>query len=127
AQEIRVRDARQPIPYAVLGDLARSRGHLEEAQKMYAYATQLDPGNTRYARGYEDLLRTAGRRGIEGSAGTKENVALPAVGIGGLMILMMALYVALNPEVPLFPAVPILSTLTLGAMVMLFLSGVVLG
>ena len=56
ARAIIERDPRQPLPYAVLGDIARGRGDINQAAKWYAYAAQFDPRNETYQRRYEELL-----------------------------------------------------------------------
>jgi len=56
AHLVLARDARQAMPYAILGDIARGRGNLNEAQRLYAYAAQFDPTNPVYQRRYEELL-----------------------------------------------------------------------
>ena len=42
ARHIISKDSKQPIPYAVLGDIARAKGKLDEAAKMYASPDRLD-------------------------------------------------------------------------------------
>lgn len=56
ARQIIERDPRQPLPYAVLADIARGRGDLNQASKWYAYAVQFDPKNEAYQKRYEELL-----------------------------------------------------------------------
>ena len=56
ALEILAIDPRQAMPYAVLGDLARGHGNLNEAQRLYAYAAQFARSNPLYQRRYEELL-----------------------------------------------------------------------
>lgn len=122
------RDYKLALPHAILGDIARSRGKIDEALKRYAFAAQYDPA---YGRRYEEMLASTSRRSAIGSqvrpGESEDDPRLPALGIGGLLILVAAAYVALTRETPLMPSVEFLSTFTLGAFVMLFLSGVVLG
>lgn len=122
------RDYKLGLPHAILGDLARSRGNQDEALKRYAYAAQYDPS---YTRRYEEMLNTVSKRKAVGASvrpgESEDDPRLPALGIGGLLVLVAAAYVALTRETALMPNVEFLSTFTLGAIVMLFLSGVVLG
>src|SRR5579885_1126690 len=57
AQKILTADNRQPIPYAVLGDIARSRGRLADAAKMYAIAVQIEPNNALFQKRYAEVMR----------------------------------------------------------------------
>lgn len=97
ARQILSRDARQPLPYAVLGDIARSRNDLNEAARLYAYAAQFDPLNTAYQQRYEQLLadsalittrRGAEVRGIEANAGVVMGGTVFALGLAGIAIAM---------------------------------------
>ncbi|CAN5538916.1 hypothetical protein BH11ARM2_BH11ARM2_32680 [soil metagenome] len=56
AEDILTRDRRQPIPYAVLGDLARARGDIDTAAQHYAYAAQYAPTNELFQKRYEEIL-----------------------------------------------------------------------
>lgn len=56
ARAILDRDPRQPLPYAILGDLSRMEGHRREAAKMYAFAVQMDPRNELYQQRHEEML-----------------------------------------------------------------------
>ncbi|RYG49575.1 hypothetical protein EON79_00835 [bacterium] len=76
AEEILARDRRQPIPYAVLGDLARARGDLDLAAQHYAYAAQFAPNNELFQKRYEEILSghrvvdTKRRQRVEASTAT---------------------------------------------------------
>src|SRR5579871_572616 len=126
ARKIIERDGRQPIPYAVLGDLHRQRGELHQASKMYAYAVQMDPRNQLYQARHEELL---GALNVADSGRTEHattaQLYMPLVG-GGL-VLLSSCYVILSNESPLMPGFKLLSSWTFGLMVMLFLCGVSLG
>lgn len=127
AREIIARDPKQALPYAVLGDLARQRGKLSEAVKMYSYAAQMDPRNSLYMRRYEELIR-AGRTDtygpMQGLPPANQGVALI---VAALFIVLSMIYVFVAPERPIFPSFSLLSSWTLGLIVMLFLTGVVTG
>lgn len=127
ARKIIERDGRQPIPYAVLGDLHRQRGELQQASKMYAYAIQMDPRNQLYQQRHEELLGAinVADNGRTETAATKGQVLAPVVG-GGL-VLLSSCYLVLSNEAPFMPSFKLLSTWTVGLVVMLFLCGVFLG
>jgi tetratricopeptide (TPR) repeat protein len=129
AREIRKMDPRQPIPYAVLGDIARSQGNLNEAQKMYAYAAQFDPTNPIYQRRYEQLLEASvvvtGRGSSTSLRGHGELVAAPAVGLG--LVVAAAAVVAMSGEQSAFAALPLISSWTASVLFMLFFGGVSVG
>lgn len=124
------RDPRQPIPYAILGDLARARGNLEEAAKMYAFAVQMDGRNATFQRRHEEVLDAISRRKSTAAKmdapGASPLVAM-APAIGFALSLLGAIYVSLAREAPIFTTLQLVSTWTLGLLVMLFLSGVSLG
>jgi curved DNA-binding protein CbpA len=126
ARRIIERDPRQPIPYSVMGDLHRQRGELRQAAKMYAYAAQMDPHNQVYQRRYEELI---GATNVEDSGRTDSvssaQMAMPM--LGGALVLLACVYLVLASEPPLFPQFALLSSWTLGLIVMLFLCGVFVG
>jgi curved DNA-binding protein CbpA len=129
ARHITQTDPRQPLPYAVLGDIARSRGRVNEAAKMYAYAAQFDPGNDLYQRRYEQLLDSA-RVVTDRSTSMRlethqHSVGAPIVGV--LVVLLGAGFVALSDETPIFEGATLMSSWTLGLLFMLFVSGLALG
>jgi hypothetical protein len=125
ARQILERDPMQATPYAILGDLARARGHIHEAAKMYAFAVQMDPRNPMYQRKHEELL---GRLQFHASDAPlpRQSSPFPAMASFGL-ILAAAAYVALAKEPAVTADYAWISTWTFGLLVMLFLSGVALG
>jgi hypothetical protein len=125
AREILAKDGRQPIPYAVLGDLARGKGNLDEAAKMYAFAAQMDPRNPVYQQRHEELIRS-NRTGIAGKSGATSGPMMTVV-VGLLLLMSAALYVVLAKEPSIAPSLSLINTWTLGLFVMLFLSGVSVG
>jgi curved DNA-binding protein CbpA len=132
ARSVLDRDRRQPVPYAVLGDIARMRGDKNEAIRMYGNAIQFDPGNPVYRRRYEDLVDPP-LAAVDASAplrGTnpeqKRSLSL-AFFFGMGLIVVACSYIVLSRELPLLPGVKLISTWTVGMFVMLFFSGVVLG
>lgn len=126
ARKIIERDGRQPIPYAVLGDLHRQRGELAQAGKMYAYAVQMDPRNALYQQRYEEI---AGALNLGDNLHLGETsptqMAMPVV--GGALVLLAGMYLILSREAAIVPHFSPISSWTLGLVVMLFLSGVFLG
>ncbi|MHB8637390.1 MAG: DnaJ domain-containing protein [Fimbriimonadaceae bacterium] len=126
ARKIIERDGRQPIPYAVLGDLHRQRGELQQASKMYAYAVQMDPRNQLYQQRYEELL---GALNVADS-GRTDNVTAAQVRmplVGAALVVLASCYLILSNEAPMMPGFTLLSSWTVGLVVMLFLCGVFLG
>ena len=129
ARHILTIDGRQPLPYAVLGDMARQRGDLNEAQRMYAYAAQFEPNNPLFQRRYEELLgsyKVVEDRRQRTQIATDDKQAIAPLASGGI-VLLAAIYLALGKESALLPGVGLVSTWTLGLFVMLFLSGVAVG
>ena len=121
-------DSRQPVPYAILGDLARSRGQTDEAARLYAYAAQFDPRNPVYQRRYEEIL--SGSRIVYGKLRYRieEETGQPvAAYVSGGVVTALAGYVVIGRETPLLPMLDVVSTWTFGLVVTLFLAGVAMG
>jgi len=120
---------RQPVPYAVLGDIAKTRGNLNEAAKMYAYAAQFEPNNPVYQRRYEELLsrsQVVQDRNFSTKLAAEDRKVLAPM-VGGVFVLIAAIYVAVSHEGSFFQRLPLISTWTMGLPVALFLCGIVLG
>lgn len=115
-------DPKQPIPYAVLGDIARAKGDLRTAAKMYAYAAQMDPSNELYHQRHEEMLGFA----LVNVGRTKERDLRPIV-VGAFMLLLAMMYLVVARERPLLPELGPVSTWTMGVWVMGFVSGIVIG
>lgn len=122
-------DNRQPIPYAVLGDLAKSRGNNREAAKMYSLAVQMDPRNNLYQKRYEELVKFANIQPAATKAPQQEltGTQLFAPLVGAAMVLLACGYLALSHELPFVRELSLISTWTLGLVVSLFLGGVAVG
>ncbi len=121
-------DSRQPMPYAILGDIARSRRNLNEAVRMYAFAVQMDPRNPTYQRQYERLLTSSRIQVGEKKATLEPDDAKVLAPMGAtVVVLVCAAYVALSHETALAPSVGLISSWTLGLVVMLFFAGVSVG
>jgi tetratricopeptide (TPR) repeat protein len=132
AKSVLSRDQRQPVPYAVLGDLARMAGDKKEAGRLYALAIQYDPRNPAYRQRYDDLVewaapapRPAGRPVDRREEVKQGQMYAPLFGLG--IILIACMYIIFARETPMARNVSLISTWTVGLIVMLFLSGVVLG
>jgi hypothetical protein len=127
ARVIIQKDSKQPIPYAVLGDIARAKGRLDEAAKMYAYAAQMDPRNPIYQQRHEELIRNYKEtRGVNAAAKATQKSVMTIV-VGSLLVLSAGLYVMLAKEPVIVPGLSLINTWTLGLVIMLFLSGVSTG
>jgi len=128
AHEIIQIDPRQPVPYAVLADIARGRGQINEASKMYAFAVQMDPNNPVYQRRYEAVLygsRVVTNKGNMRLEQQDKQVAAPLV--GGIFVLVTAVYVAFSSEAAAFAKIPFVSSWSIGLLIGLFLCGVASG
>ena len=120
-------DPRQPIPYAILGDLLRARNNIDEAAKMYAYAAQFDPRNPTYQQRYEELLATTRVVDSKNLRLQTQDMALVAPAVGGFVVFSAGVYLALSKETAIFPGISLVSSWTLGLVVMMFLCGVSVG
>ncbi|MDR3688391.1 MAG: DnaJ domain-containing protein [Fimbriimonas sp.] len=121
-------DPRQAVPYAVLADISRGRGEVNEASKMYAYAAQMDPNNPVYQRRYEALLKSS--RIVTDRKSTRleaEDNKILAPMVGGGFVLFAGIYVAFNSEAPVFGHIALVSSWSMGLLACLFLSGVAIG
>ncbi|MCB8932067.1 MAG: J domain-containing protein [Fimbriimonadaceae bacterium] len=115
---------KNPVPYAVLGDVLRGRNDLEGAARMYAYAYQMEPRNAVYARRHEELMDKLARRGSPVGFGHHP--------VGSLLIalvitVLLATYLAVSKEPALLPMFSWVSTWTLGLVMSLFIAGLVCG
>lgn len=124
AKTILETEKRHPIPYAALGDIASFRGELKRAAEMYSYALQMDPRNTVYRDRHEQMLRSI-NSGAETSE-QRQSRRSTAWAVGAILTAAGA-YLALSPERPAFAGVGLVSTWTLGLVVMFFLGGVTVG
>lgn len=129
ARQLAQKDPRHPVPYAVLGDIARLRGHLTESARMYAYAAQFEPNNPVYQRRYEEIL-SASRVVDDGKLRSKlqpQDAKILGPLAGAVIVFLCGVYVSVGVEAPIVPSITPISTWTLGLFIMQFLSGVVVG
>lgn len=129
AKTILNKDSRQPIPYAVLGDLARAKGNIDEAAKMYAFAAQMDPRNPIYQQRHEELIRTVQLKKTQAVRGqsSEEGKSVMSLVVGLLLLVCCCFYVVIAKEEPILPKLALISSWTLGLGVMLFMAGVSAG
>jgi len=115
---------RLAVPYAVLGDVLRSRGDLPAAAKQYAYAYQMEPRNPVYAKRHEELMRQMAR-----TSGAVANARNPvgALAVSLVGVILVAVYLAMSREPALAPSLPLVSTWTLSAVMGTFLAGLIVG
>lgn len=116
---------REGAPYAILGDIARARGEINHAANMYAHAVQMEPRNVLYQQRYDELLARAAP-GASAAAGRGQG-EVAAYGTAILVACFGSCYMALANERPMLPRLGLIDTMTLGAVVMLFLIGVAIG
>jgi hypothetical protein len=116
------RSHREPVPYVVLGDIARSRGETGPAMNMYAHAVQCDPRNALYQKRYEELVR---------STSVSAAPASPAQSSAGFLAVAICVcafaYIALSAEKPMMPSLGLINTWTMGLFAMLLLCGITAG
>lgn len=128
ANQILAQNERLALPYAVLGDLARMNGRRKEAAKLYAFAVQMDPGNSTFQRRYEELLEeippadTSPRQSVS----EPDHRATPLI-VAMVVVLLAGVFVALSHERASFASVGIVSTWTFGLLSMAFVCGVTVG
>ncbi len=126
ARQILQTDPRQPIPYAVLGDLYKQRGDLVRAAEKYAIASQMDPGNDIYRLRHEELL-TAIYPSSSSQVVEPGKTPMGPVLIASMVVLIGTGYLGISHEQPVMPGVFLVSQWTLGLIAMLVASGVAIG
>lgn len=119
-------DSRLAMPHAILGDISRTRGDIRGALEHYSYAIQFEPGNQTFQRRYEQIFRQVGEIDSRGKVTQKETSTTP-LWIVSLMSAGCMAYVAIARESPIFSGLQLISTWTIGLVVMMFISGVMFG
>ncbi len=125
-EEILAVDRRSSLAYAARGDIARIRGDLDEAQKNYSLAVQFDSQSAVYQRKYEEVLTTLDRPGavsVRDASDLKVGPTLVMI----FVVLVGAAYSVIAKEPFLFPGALLADQLTVGLLVMLFVSGLSIG
>ncbi|MCX7800203.1 MAG: DnaJ domain-containing protein [Fimbriimonadales bacterium] len=126
ARYLRQRAPRNPVPYAVLGDIERARGNLVEAANLYAIAYQLDPRNELYRMRHDDAARAVARNQRRDPVVARRRQSVAPL-VGASVVLLACIYLVLSDESPVLGHLAPVSAWTLGAVVMSFLSGVAIG
>jgi len=125
AQKLVAQGPKNPLPYAVLADVARYRGELKRAAEMYAFAAQYDPASEMYLQKQQEVLRAMSRQAAS-YAGT-DDVKMPPILVALFVILVSGCFVALSQQAPFLPRLELISTWNIGLLSMLLLSGITLG
>lgn len=125
AREILRLDAHQSLPYAVLGDICRARGNLEDAARMYSFALQMQPQNELYLKRYEEILDRAQLAGGPGRRVRIEPEEKRTFAVLSIVViaLIASIYIVMSPEKPALTPISPVSSWTVGMVVMLFVSG----
>jgi tetratricopeptide (TPR) repeat protein len=129
ARQISRDHPRNPVPYAVLGDIARQNGNINEAARMYAYAAQFEPNNPIYQRRYEELLtksQVVESRGQHTQLAPGEHNLLGPY-VGGLILLLGGIYLGFSHEAGFGPRFGPFGTWTPGLLVTLSITGLAIG
>lgn len=119
------RESRQPVPYAVLGDIARFRGETSKAIEYFGYAAQYEPRNTLYQRKYEELVTGVGATTRSHVSNHLPEPAMPPLLVAGGLCVVLACYVAIAPEPAL--GLRLVPRWTLGMIVSSLVSGLSMG
>src|SRR5579862_9461769 len=126
AREILRRDAHQALPYAVLGDIARARGNLDEAARFYSFALQMQPQNELYLKRYEEILDraqiTGGIKGRRLRIEPEERRTFAVLSIV-VIVLLACIYIVVSPEKAALSVFTPVSTWTMGMVMALFVCG----
>ncbi len=118
--------ARQAVPYAVLGDIAQSRGDYRYASEMYGYAVQMDPTNMVYQQRFEEMIVGHGKQAVRQDTRRQSRSSLSVLGGFGVAM-VCASYVALAKDPPFLPRLSLISTWSIGLFIMLLLGGIAIG
>jgi len=121
-------DPRQPVPYALLADLARMDGRRKDAARLYALAIQMDPENAYYQRRYDEVLKEVPVEEVRPRYRAAEPARLkPAFWIGVGVCLLSAFYVCFSRDQADFQRLGLISTWSIELVALLFFSGIALG
>lgn len=118
------REGRQPVPFAVLGDIARTRGDRDKALQYYGLAAQYEPRNPVYQRRYEETLGGHAAAPVKGTTYAPE-IRIQPLAVGFFLVVVMAVYTVFARERPL--GIPFANQWTFGTMTMLLIAGLSTG
>ncbi|MBS1704742.1 MAG: J domain-containing protein [Armatimonadetes bacterium] len=130
AQRLMKADPKQPVPYAVMGDIHRFRGEFGKAAEMYSYAAQMSPANSIYQRKHEEVLNAIARQVRPSPAPRFQDPYAPktqALNVPAAVIFAGCCYLALSHEPAVLGSIPWVSTWTLGILMVLVLGGIAIG
>jgi curved DNA-binding protein CbpA len=128
AKLILAKDRRHALSHAVVGDVYRSRGDLKKAAQNYALAAQFDPRNPQYEKKHFqmlDALSSEERTETVKKERVKQNQG--ALYVGGAVVLVLGMYLALSREPALLPNSAWFSEITLGQLGAWAVTGVAVG
>jgi len=124
---LRERNPRLGPVYALLGDIYQSQQKLDKAGKMYAFAVQFSPTETRFQKRYEEILHRAEAQSKLRPVRRITNRQF-AFGLSLLVHSLLLAYVAVSPEAPAIALRDtFLSFWTPGLFLMLLLDGLICG
>lgn len=128
ARKMITQSVSHPIPYAVLGDIAKMRGDLTYAAEMYAYAVQLDSRNLIYQRKHDEALARVshGSRRIA-TLQPAANADNSSMLIASVIVLFACIAVILGTDLPIASDMPMIGTWTWTLVAMLCICGLTLG
>jgi curved DNA-binding protein CbpA len=122
ARSLLERDPRFARGWALLADVARTRGDVQEAAKLYAYAAQMAPSEPDYQRRHEEALRAIGQPNS-----TRNKVSAAPIAVAGLMLASGGYLTATLQDSSLFPRSALASSMTPILLVVMVLTGLVVG
>ncbi len=120
------RNAKLPMPHAILGDIARQRGDLNSALAHYSYAIQFDPKNKTFQARYEEVFRQVGNVDRIGRVERKQP-SYAVLWVAAVATICGLIYVSMVRESPAFPNFSAISSWTPGLMIMIFINGIIVG
>lgn len=117
-----------PIPYAVMGEIARRRSELDYSAEMFAYAVQMDPNNATYQRKYDEVQGVLRQRGrfVSKSLIEAQDPSGPLL-LGSVAVFISATYIVFSKERAMASEIATISTWTPGLLGAFALSGLALG
>lgn len=129
ARRLVISNVNSPIPFAVLGDICRMKGDLDESSRLYSLALQIDPKNAIYIRKYEDINHLRSSRGANGKIfrGVEEDESSLATFLMIFAVLMAMVFIASARERAVFSEFMFINTFTVGLVSMQAICGLAIG